>query len=83
MNEPGQTTTDLADRPLSSPARSRLDPNRADYDAILAAHGEAMSLDRPGYLDPRSGLFVMTARYHADRGWCCNSGCRHCPFVAD
>jgi hypothetical protein len=27
------------------------------------------------------GLYmVFTAKYHARRGYCCNSGCRHCPF---
>lgn len=26
------------------------------------------------------GLMVMTARYHIKRGYCCGSGCRHCPF---
>jgi hypothetical protein len=23
---------------------------------------------------------VFTARYHLRRGYCCGSGCRHCPF---
>ena len=23
---------------------------------------------------------VFTARYHLRRGFCCESGCRHCPF---
>jgi len=26
------------------------------------------------------GLVVFTAVYHLKRGYCCNSGCRHCPF---
>lgn len=25
-------------------------------------------------------LMVFTARYLLRRGYCCNSGCRHCPF---
>jgi hypothetical protein len=25
---------------------------------------------------------VFTARYHLRRGYCCGSGCRHCPFGA-
>jgi hypothetical protein len=29
------------------------------------------------------GLFVFTARYHLKRGYCCGSGCRHCPYNAD
>jgi hypothetical protein len=27
-----------------------------------------------------NGLMVFTAAYHRKRGYCCNSGCRHCPF---
>jgi len=27
-----------------------------------------------------NGLVVFTAEYHLKRGYCCNSGCRHCPF---
>jgi hypothetical protein len=23
---------------------------------------------------------VFTAVYHLKRGYCCNSGCRHCPY---
>ena len=30
------------------------------------------------YLD--CGLFVFTAAYHLQRGLCCDSGCRHCPY---
>jgi hypothetical protein len=27
-------------------------------------------------------LFVFTAQYHLKRGYCCGSGCRHCPYRA-
>ena len=27
-----------------------------------------------------SGRWVFTAAYHAARGSCCQSGCRHCPW---
>ena len=27
-----------------------------------------------------NGLMVLTARYHLRRGYCCEQGCRHCPF---
>ena len=27
------------------------------------------------------GLMVLTARYHLRRGYCCNQGCRHCPYM--
>jgi len=26
------------------------------------------------------GRVVFTALYHLDRGSCCGSGCRHCPY---
>ena len=26
------------------------------------------------------GLVVLTAQYLRDRGYCCTSGCRHCPY---
>jgi hypothetical protein len=25
-------------------------------------------------------FLVFTATYHLKRGYCCNSGCRHCPY---
>jgi len=27
-----------------------------------------------------NGLCVFTARYLLNRGYCCGSGCRHCPY---
>jgi hypothetical protein len=33
------------------------------------------------YVDDTSGLLVFTAAYHLKRGYCCKSGCRHCPFT--
>lgn len=26
------------------------------------------------------GLMVLTAKYLSERGFCCGSGCRHCPY---
>jgi hypothetical protein len=26
------------------------------------------------------GTVVMTEKFHRDRGYCCGSGCRHCPY---
>jgi hypothetical protein len=71
----------LASRPLEQPHRSRLsvdDPRRAE---ILGAHRWALSAGAAGYADPQTGLFVFTAAYLAARGTCCDSGCRHCPYV--
>lgn len=44
------------------------------------AHDRAVRADEQGYLDPETGLFVMTATYLLDVGVCCGSGCRHCPY---
>jgi hypothetical protein len=27
-----------------------------------------------------NGLMVFTEAYHLKRGYCCKSGCRHCPY---
>jgi len=27
-----------------------------------------------------AGLFVFTSKYLQDRGYCCKSNCRHCPY---
>jgi hypothetical protein len=27
-----------------------------------------------------NGLMVFTAHYLRNRGYCCQSGCRHCPY---
>jgi hypothetical protein len=47
----------------------------------MAAHERALDAGDPGYIDPSTGLFVMTAQALWDRGRCCENGCRHCPFV--
>ncbi|GAA4306750.1 DUF5522 domain-containing protein [Nibribacter koreensis] len=26
------------------------------------------------------GLMVFTEQYHLRRGYCCQSGCKHCPY---
>ena len=31
------------------------------------------------YLSPE-GYIVFTEQYHLRRGYCCQSGCRHCPY---
>lgn len=34
--------------------------------------------ERMFYID--NGLYVFTEAYHLKRGYCCNNGCRHCPY---
>ena len=68
-----------ADRRIPHP--SRLAPDAPGYAEILRAHDAACARGDEGYLDPRTGLFVMTAEYHWARGVCCETGCRHCPYI--
>ena len=53
---------------------------------IEARRGELKSRPAP---HPQAGdfyveghLVVFTGQYHRRRGYCCGSGCRHCPFDA-
>ncbi len=32
------------------------------------------------YYINEEGLFVFTPAYHLKRGFCCRSGCLHCPY---
>jgi hypothetical protein len=73
----------LAPRPLDRPHPSRLAPGHPDRERILAAHADALAAGEAGYLDPATGLFVLTAAFLARRGTCCGRGCRHCPYVDD
>lgn len=71
----------LASRPLVVPAASRVPLDAPNREVILAAHAAAVERGDAGYIDPDSGLFVLTAKFLADRGACCESGCRHCPYA--
>jgi hypothetical protein len=73
--------TPRAGRPLDEPHPSRLGPDDPGRREILAAHRAAMAASAPGYLDPRTGLYVLTAAFLAERGTCCDRGCRHCPYL--
>ncbi|MGH3118894.1 MAG: DUF5522 domain-containing protein [Actinomycetes bacterium] len=73
----------MSARPLTEPALCRLPPDTAQRAEILELHVGALGRGEAGYLDPVSGLFVLSARFLADRGYCCERGCRHCPYVVD
>jgi hypothetical protein len=66
-------------RELPHPRRlSEQHPRRAE---ILGRHAEALAANLPVYPDPVSGFSVFTAEFLASRGYCCDSGCRHCPYL--
>ena len=63
------------------PHRDRLPASHPQFDTIMAAHQDAIERGEFAYKDPSSGLVVMTATFHIDRGYCCQNGCRHCPYI--
>jgi len=66
---------------LLLPHPLRLDLRRPAATVAVAAHEAAVAAGEPTYPDPRTGLTVMTAKTLWDRGWCCSTGCRHCPYL--
>jgi hypothetical protein len=81
VSEAGPRRLPLAERGWDEPHPGRLDPDAPGRAAILAAHRAAIDADEAGYLDPETGLFVLTAVFLARRETCCGRGCRHCPYV--
>ncbi|MDP9464161.1 MAG: DUF5522 domain-containing protein [Actinomycetota bacterium] len=73
----------LRDNYLERAASQRLSRHNPCFAAIVDRHASAVAEGEPCYLDPASGLSVFTAAFLAARGYCCDSGCRHCPFVID
>jgi len=54
--------------------------------SCVAAFWRKCAASRPGlaqagdfYFDEK-GLIVFNPEYHLRRGYCCGSGCRHCPY---
>lgn len=71
----------MAERSLDQPHPDRLAIDHPSRAFILAAHRAALDAGAMGYLDPDTGLFVQTAAHLRARGSCCDSGCRHCPYL--
>lgn len=40
-------------------------------------------LDPEDYYTSEEGYIVFTEKYHLKRGYCCKSGCKHCPYGYD
>lgn len=64
-----------------TPHPSRLPVRRRGE--IMLRHAAAVAAGEAMYIDPETGLSVLTAQYHLDRGTCCGNGCRHCPYVGE
>lgn len=70
----------LRDGYLDHPLSHRLPLGDTVRERIMEAHRRAVDSGLSTYRDPGTGLMVMTAGYLAERGYCCSSGCRHCPY---
>lgn len=40
-------------------------------------------LDPEDFYKSPEGYIVFTEKYHLKRGYCCKSGCKHCPYGYD
>ena len=56
----------------SRPHPSSLSPQPSSFSPHPLTEGEDFYLE--------GATLVFTAQYHLRRGYCCGSGCRHCPF---
>ncbi|MGE5085657.1 MAG: DUF5522 domain-containing protein [Bacillota bacterium] len=49
-------------------------------ETIEKLHNEACEKGEMTYQDPFTDYVVFTKLSHLQRGYCCQSGCRHCPW---
>eukprot|EP00959_Pyramimonas_sp_CCMP1952_P392203 8218366-Pyramimonas_sp.AAC.1 len=66
----------------SSPAPTSSEPpsDPALVEDIEEAHRCAVKGGQLAYIDPSTGYTVYTQLAALERGRCCGSGCRHCPY---
>lgn len=69
-------------RPLTSRLAAH-QPERNSRVDRRRLHDEASRNREAFYLDPETGLAVFTEFGLRQRGCCCRSGCRHCPYEAE
>ncbi len=44
---------------------------------------KSIPLEEGDYYINEEGYRVFTEQYHLKRGYCCKSGCKHCPYGYD
>ncbi|KEO88689.1 hypothetical protein EH31_16165 [Erythrobacter longus] len=49
-------------------------------DDVSSVHRAACDRGEATYIDPQTGFMVFTKVGLLERGKCCGSRCRHCPF---
>lgn len=49
----------------------------------MSGGGQQQLTEGEDYYLNEKGLITFTEKYHLKRGYCCGSGCRHCPYDYD
>jgi hypothetical protein len=49
----------------------------------LSGFSKKNNLNKEDYYLSSEGYIVFTEAYHIKRGYCCKSGCKHCPYGYD
>lgn len=49
----------------------------------LSGFSKKPSLSSEDYYLSEEGYIIFTEKYHLKRGYCCKSGCKHCPYGFD
>lgn len=49
----------------------------------MSGFGKRANLEEGDYYMSEAGYMVFTRQYHLKRGYCCKSGCKHCPYGYD
>ncbi|XP_037351848.1 uncharacterized protein C1orf53 homolog [Talpa occidentalis] len=74
---PGPRSPRRPERAGRRPAREEL---TAAERRIAELHAAACAAGQLTYVDPATGYVVLTQLAHLQRGKCCGSACRHCPY---
>ncbi|XP_036091376.1 uncharacterized protein C1orf53 homolog [Rousettus aegyptiacus] len=68
------------DRPEAEARRPASKELTAAERRIADLHAAACAAGQLDYVDPATGYVVLTQVAHLQRGRCCGSACRHCPY---
>ncbi|XP_017361553.1 uncharacterized protein C1orf53 homolog [Cebus imitator] len=76
----GGSAPDAPGRPDAAARPSGSEELTAAERRIVELHAAACAAGQLNYVDPATGYLVLTQIAHLQRGECCGSACRHCPY---
>lgn len=53
------------------------------FDGVCGTGKKQTKLEPEDYYMSPDGFMVFNEKYHLKRGYCCKSGCKHCPYGYD